>query len=64
MSKGFLESSSLYDINFSETGEISYDKIQDNKGNTFYLPFLGSYENGRFIMTSDGKRKKQFMMLE
>lgn len=64
VSKGFLESSSLYDINFSETGEISYDKIQDNKGNTFYLPFLGSYENGRFIMTSDGKRKKQFMMLE
>src|SRR5690606_17276913 len=49
VSQGFFESSSLYDINFSKAGEMSYDKIQDNKGNTFYLPSLGSYENGRFI---------------
>lgn len=64
VSRGFLESTSLYDINFSKTGDMSYDKIQDNKGNTNYLPSYGSYENNRFIMTSDSKKKKQFMVLE
>jgi hypothetical protein len=64
VSRGFLESTSLYDINISKTGDISYDKIQDNRGNTYYLPSYGSFENNRFIMTSDRKRKKQFMMLE
>lgn len=64
VSKGFLESTSLYDISISKIGDISYNKIQDNRGNTYYLPFYGSYENNRFIMTSDGKRKKQFMVLK
>ena len=43
-SKGWFESSALYDFVYSATGEVSYDKIQDNKGNTFYAPFYGTFE--------------------
>jgi hypothetical protein len=61
--KGFLESTALYDINFKNNGEVSYDKIQDNKGNNFYHPYYGTYNAGKFILMSWG-RNKQFMMLE
>lgn len=65
VSKGFLESSSLYDIVYAIDGEVSYDKIQDNKGNTDYVPFFGTFENGTFIMSSaGGGRKNQFMILK
>ncbi|MGB5418414.1 hypothetical protein [Algibacter sp.] len=64
VSKGLFESSSLYDFVYSANGEVSYNKIQDNSGNTYYIPFYGTYQNDTFIMTSDGKKKKQFMILK
>ncbi len=64
-SKGWFESSALYDFVYSASGEVSYDKIQDNKGNTFYTPFYGTFENETFIMMSSRKsKKKQFMTLQ
>lgn len=64
VSQGFFESSSLYDFTFQPDGKVDYNKIQDNKGNTDYLPFYGTYNLGTFIMMSDGRRKKQFMKLQ
>jgi hypothetical protein len=64
VSKGWLESSSLYDIVYNNSGEVTYSKIQDNKGNTIYLPFYGTYQEDTFIMMSDGRKKKQFMILQ
>ena len=64
VSKGIFESSALYDFVYTPNGEVSYNKIQDNNGNTYYVPFYGTYENDTFIMTSDGKKKKQFMILK
>ncbi|MGJ8592336.1 MAG: hypothetical protein ACSHXF_07300 [Aquaticitalea sp.] len=64
VSKGFLESTALYDIVFSADGSDSYDKIQDNKGNTAYIPFYGTFRNDKFVMMSSDKNKKQFMILE
>lgn len=64
VSKGFFESSSLYDIVYDNLGEVIYSKIQDNKGKTFYLPFYGTYQDETFIMMSDRRKKKQFMILK
>ncbi|MFD0988796.1 hypothetical protein ACFQ1R_01690 [Mariniflexile jejuense] len=64
VSKGLFESSSLYDIVFNSKGETTYSKIQDNKNNTFYLPFYGIFNDERFITISDGSGKKQFLILE
>ena len=64
VSKGWFESSALYDIVYSIDGNVSYDKVQNNKGNTYYLPYYGTYENGKFVMMSSGRKKKQFMILE
>ena len=64
LSKSLLESTSLYDVEYTKTGEVTYNKIQDNKENEFYLPFYGTYEANKFIMMNDGRRKKTFMTLE
>lgn len=64
LSKGWLESTALYDLEYSKTGDASYNKIQDNNGKEYYLPFYGTYEANKFIMMNDGRRKKTFMILE
>ena len=64
VSKGWFESSALYDFTYSSDGKVEYNKIQDNKGNTYYLPFYGTYNLDTFIMMSDSGRKKQFMILK
>ena len=64
VSKGWFESSSLYDFEYAVNGDVSYNKIQDNRGNEFYLPYYGTYNTNKFIMMSSGKRKKAFMILE
>ena len=64
VSKGWFESSALYDFTYSVDGKVDYNKIQDNKGNTYYLPYYGTYNLDKFIMMSDGGRKKQFMILQ
>ena len=64
VSKGLFESSSLYDFEYSVNGDVSYNKIQDNKGKEFYLPYYGTYQSNKFIMMSSGRRKKSFMILE
>lgn len=64
VSKGIFESTALYDIVFGADGEATYTKVQDNKGKTYYTPFRGTYKNSKFVMMSDPKSKKQFMILE
>ena len=64
VSKGFLESTSLYDITFNDKGDVSYNKIQDNKGNTFYTPYYGVFNGECFITISRSGGKKQFLILE
>ena len=64
VSKGWLESTALYDFVYSEDGDVSYNKIQDNKGNSFYRPYLGTFFNNRFIMMSAISLKRRFMVLE
>jgi hypothetical protein len=61
--KNFLEATALYDIAYTKTGEVTYNKIQDNTNNGFYHPFYGTYQDDRFIMMSGGKWQ-QFMILE
>jgi hypothetical protein len=43
---------------------VESSKIQDNKGNTYYLPYFGTYQNETFIMMSSGRKKRQFMILK
>jgi hypothetical protein len=64
VSQGFLESSALYDVEFSDDSKVIYKKIQDNKNETTYSPYYGTYELNRFIMPNDGGKQKQFMILE
>ncbi len=64
VSQGWFESSSLYDFEYNTKGEVSYNKIQNNNSNTYYLPYYGSFEADKFIMMSSGNRKKTFMILE
>jgi len=64
VSKGLFESSSLYDIVFNYKGDVSYNKIQNNKGNTFYTPYYGVFNGDRFITISRSGGKKQFLILE
>jgi hypothetical protein len=64
VSKGWFESSSLYDIVYNNSGDVTYSKIQDNKGNTYYLPYYGTYQDNKFIMMSSGRKKRQFMILQ
>ena len=45
-------------------GKVDYNKIQDNKGNTYYTPYHGTYNNGTFIMIGELFRKNQFMILQ
>lgn len=64
VSKGWFESSSLYDFEYALNGNVSYNKIQDNRKNEYYLPYNGTYNNNTFIMMNDGRKKKVFMILE
>lgn len=64
VSKGWFESTSLYDIVYNSNGDVAYNKIQDNKNNTYYLPFYGIFSDERFITISSGAGKKQFLILE
>ncbi|GAA4970098.1 hypothetical protein [Algibacter aquimarinus] len=64
VSKGWLESTALYDIVFDEIGNVTHNKIQDNKGKTFYKPYYGIFNGERFITISKSGGKKQFLILE
>lgn len=63
-SKGWFESTALYDFEYDASGNVSYNKIQDNRGSTKYFPANGTYENNTFLMMSGGGRERQFMMLK
>jgi len=63
-SKSFWESSSLYDFTYTESGEITREKIQDNNGNTTYIPYLGNYKKGKFIMFNHSKNNRRLMILD
>ena len=63
-SKGWLESTALYDFVYSKIGNVSYDKIQDNKGKSYYRPYYGIFQNDKFIMMNAISLKRRFMILE
>lgn len=63
VSKGLLESSSLYDFKFTSTGESSIIKIQDNKNNDYYSPYYGKQVNQKFIMFNDSRKKRKSLMI-
>lgn len=64
VSQGLFESSALYNIIFRETGEVVYEKIQNNRKKSYYLPYYGNYDFDRFIMPNNVINKKRFMILE
>ena len=64
VSKGWFESTSLYDFIYDENGNGTIEKIQDNKDKTVYIPYLGNYINGKFIMFNKSKYNRQIMVLE
>ncbi|WP_111309462.1 hypothetical protein [Confluentibacter sediminis] len=64
VSKGLFESSSLYDIVYNSEGDVSYDKIQDNKNKTYYSPYFGIFKENRFITIGHDEGKKRFLILE
>jgi hypothetical protein len=63
-SKAWLESTALYDFVYSKEGDVSYDKIQDNKGKSYYRPYYGIFQNGKFVMMNAISLKRRFMILE
>ncbi|MGE5943573.1 MAG: hypothetical protein ACM31G_04445, partial [Flavobacteriales bacterium] len=64
VSQGLFESSSLYDIVYSDNGDVTYDKIQDNKNKTRYSPYFGIFKENRFITIGSDEGKKRFLILE
>ena len=64
VSKGFFESTALYDFAYSENGEVDYNKIQDNKGANFYMPAYGTLKNENFIMINTRGSEKSLMILK
>lgn len=63
VSKGWFESTSLYAFIYDIDGNLKYEKIQDNKGKTMYSPYLGSYNNEKFVMYNHSKGYKKIMIL-
>lgn len=63
VSKGWFESTSLYAFIYDNDGNLEYEKIQDNKDKTMYSPYLGSYNNGKFVMYNHSRGRKQIMVL-
>ena len=64
VSQGIFESSALYNIIFRESGEVVYEKSQNNKKKSYYLPYYGNYDFDRFIMPNNVINRKKFMILE
>ena len=65
VNQGVFESSSLYDISFTpKEGNFNFQKIQDNKDNTHYLPNYGEFVNGKFIMPNKSKKELKLMSIE
>lgn len=64
LKRGLFSSTALYDVVFDiETGDQTYEKIQENKGKTVYRPYLGTYDYDKFVMANLSKSKKQFLIL-
>lgn len=68
LSRGVLGigATALYDFTYASNGEVKRNKIQENKvkGATKYQPYLGAYQNEKFMMMNYMKRKRRFMVLE
>ncbi len=64
VSKGWLESTALYDFVYDKEGNLTREKIQDNKGKPKYIPYRGNYVDGKFVMYNNSGNSKQLMMLE
>ncbi|MEO9571908.1 MAG: hypothetical protein ABJH82_06880 [Polaribacter sp.] len=64
VSKGWFESSALYVFVYDKEGKVIHEKIQDNKGKTKYIPYKGSYADGKFVLYNHSNNKKQLMILE
>lgn len=63
-SKGFFETSALYDFVYKSSGNLEINKIQNNNNKTYYLPNYGNYVDGKFIMIGDSRNERRFITLE
>lgn len=64
VSKGWLESTALYDFVYDDRGLVTHEKIQNNKNKTTYIPYLGNYKNDKFVMFNHSRNNRQLMILE
>lgn len=64
VSKSWFESSVLYDFVYDKDGNVTREVIQENKGKTRYIPYSGSFRDGKFIMFNHSKNRKRLMILE
>jgi len=66
ISKGLFESTALYNISYDiENGNDTLDKIQKNTGYNKFQPSTGTFDQGKFIMTTNElTRKKKLLILD
>ncbi|UII77274.1 hypothetical protein LV716_05745 [Flagellimonas sp. HMM57] len=62
--KGWLQSTALFDYSYNENGEVTQEKLRENKGRDIYHPYSGSFQNNRFIMLNASNFNKKVMLLE
>lgn len=63
VSKGWFESTALYVFLYDKNGNVTHEKIQDNKKRTKYTPYTGSYADGKFVMYNHSMKSKKIMLL-
>ncbi len=64
ISKGIFEGRALFDISFSPDGEVEYTKIQDNKRNKIFDPYLGENFGNGFMMMNSVANRRRVMILD
>ena len=63
LNRGLFEGSALYRVAYDANGSQQIQKIQDNSQD-YFLPRFGSFVNDKFIMISDSKSRRRFLILE
>ncbi|MEZ4810192.1 MAG: hypothetical protein R2819_07505 [Allomuricauda sp.] len=62
--RGWLEATALFDYVYQENGEVTQEKLRENKGRDIYHPYNGFFQNDRFIMLTASNNQKKVMLLE
>ena len=63
--RGTFSSTALFDISFDkDTGDQSFNIIQENKGKSYYNPYTGNWGYNAFVMANLSKNKKTIFNLK